>query len=371
MPFPVGRDAWEDLAARAALAYVRSVGAAVWPEVEARLAETDWVHQRLDPDVPPDRGPDPHHLTTARRRLLRSGEIDERPARLTGRTVNAYLDADTLSKRGRKTELEKTAGRKRRLYRSYLGWASNPSLCGGIAERVVEATLGDLSGPDVVTPRDARRGNVRTIEGREIPGGPLDAAGALVLRPDRLTAGIRLFGVEVKNVRKTLYPWHEEIWDLIAKLGTFPEVTPLLVARRIHYMTFRFFSDIGAFGFRAERQWFSGTGRIAQDRFERVRSGLGFHDLVMAADPPRPHQPLRRFFTNTLRADQGGRTRIEAAAERWQIAAPIVAKYEDLREDLDTDERRERWTEVAEEIDAAGLYRPDEKGGWAPADFDV
>jgi hypothetical protein len=336
-----------------------------------QLAETDWVHRKLDPDIPPNRGPDSHHLTTARQRLVRRGALQEVPRTLLGREINAYLDADALSRRGRRTEIEKTAGRKRRLYRSYLGWATNPSLCGGIAERVVENTLAQISGTDVIVPSDARRGNVRAIEGREVPGGPLDAAGALVLRPNRLTAGLRPFGVEVKNVRKTLYPWHEEIWDLIAKLGTFPEVTPILVARRIHYMTFRFFSDIGAFGFRADCQWFSGTGRIATERFDRVRAGLGFHDLVMAADPPRAHQPLRRFFTNTLRAVAGSRTRIEAAAERWQLAAPIVAKYEDLREDLDIDERRTRWTEVADEIDAAGLYRPDEKGGWAPADFDV
>lgn len=371
MALPSGRDAWENFAVQAARAYVASVGAAVWQEVEAHLSESDWVHQKLDPNFPPNRGPDPHHLTTARQRLIRRGDIEERSVTLSGRPVSPFFDTDALARRGRKTEIEKTAGRKRRLYRSYIGWASNPSLCGGIAERVVEATLESIAGTDVILPKDARRGNVRAIEGREVPGGPLDAAGALVLRPAQLTAGLKPFAVEVKNVRKTLYPWHEEVWDLIAKLGEFPEVTPILVARRVHYMTFRFFNDIGAFAHQAERQWFSGTGRIKNDRFDDVRSELGFHDLFVAHDPPRPHPALARLFTRVLRLDRSGRTFAEAADERWRIAAPIVANYFDLREPLDVHERGERWTEFAREIDAAGLYRPDSKGGWAPSDFDV
>jgi hypothetical protein len=51
------------------------------------------------------------------------------------------------------------------------------------------------------------------------------------------------FAVEVKNVRSWIYPWSHEVWDLLAKLGEFSDVVPILVSRRIHITTFRMFKE--------------------------------------------------------------------------------------------------------------------------------
>jgi hypothetical protein len=70
-------------------------------------------------------------------------------------------------------------------------------------------------------------------------------------------AGFTHFGVEVKNLRSVIYPWDHETWDLLAKVAAFPTVVPVLVARRIHPVTFKFFKDIGALGTEMRAQWFS------------------------------------------------------------------------------------------------------------------
>jgi len=38
------------------------------------------------------------------------------------------------------------------------------------------------------------------------------------------------------------------MWDLLSKLAAFPDVVPVLAARRIHPMSFKMFKDIGALG---------------------------------------------------------------------------------------------------------------------------
>jgi hypothetical protein len=354
---PPTRDAqwWNDFATQALDAFIQSFGAAVWPEVEAYLAETSWAHDHVDATFPGNWRVDAHHLTAARSRLVRRGLLVEDPAVLGQTRVSAWIDGRALSRRGRRTEVRLLAASKRRKYRRFLSWTSRPDLCGAVAEQVVDQTLRSLQGLSVWLPREHRPGRINNLVGRPVPFGPLDAAGAWPTDRDDPNAGFIHFGIEVKNLRSTIYPWDHETWDLLAKVGAFPQVVPVLVARRIHPLTFKFFKDVGALGTEMRSQWFSNS--IDETEFERITSSLGFRD-ARRIDPSSRLASLERFFSRF------GPALATEQSRKWQLAAPIAARYDELRNPgLDPDDRHELWSTFAAEAAAAGLY---ELGGWAP-----
>jgi hypothetical protein len=158
------------------------------------------------------------------------------------------------------------------------------------------------------------------------------------------------------------------VWDLLAKLGEFPDVVPILVARRLHPTTFRMFKDVGAIGFDARNQWFAeraGASYIDTPTFERVRRTFGFDDALLLSRPPEPHRPLTRFFTTTLvqQPPVGDRPPlILAQGERWEEVAPIASHFTDLRaERMDGPDRRALLGEFAARLADAGLL---DTRGW-------
>jgi hypothetical protein len=161
-----------------------------------------------------------------------------------------------------------------------------------------------------------------------------------------------------KNVRQRLYPRSREVWDLLAKVAAFPEVVPILVARRLHLTTFRMFADIGALGHDMHVQWFSPS--VPEARFSQVRAGLSFHDARRAADPDRPNERLRAFFAKTAVTERPAATQLD----RWGETAEIVAEYVDLRRSLEPDRRDELWDDFRAAIVEAGFYGDWEYGGW-------
>lgn len=354
------RAEWEADTTQALDVLIQQIGAAVWPEIEAIGGETTWYPDNFP--VPSTFRLQPHHLTTARRRLgpEGAGVIQEFPVELNRMRVSAWVDSRALATRGRATEVRDLAATKRRLYRSFLAWTSDVRLCGRVAETILDASLRELAGRYLwVSPSAERPGVVRELLGRPITvGGPLDAAGHWALNPDNPREGFVPFAVEMKNVRGTIYPWDHEAWDLLAKLGDFPDVVPILVARRIHSLAFKCFSDIGALGRPTRAQWFA-ANRIDADQFDRVVRPLSFRDAVRV-DPAQPYQGIIRWFRDL------DRDVVRRSAARWERSAPIVAKYAALRlEQLGYGERHQLWSSFCAEINGAGLY---ERGGWAPGE---
>lgn len=166
---------------------------------------------------------------------------------LQKRSIACWIDTAALEAHGRRTTVLATAARKRRLYRRFLTWTGDLALCGGHAEEVVHSVLESLRGKQLWL-HSTRPGLVRELLGRPITlGGPLDETGERPKNPRFVGEGTVPFAVEVKNVRSILYPYDRDVWDLLAKLGPFPDVVPVLVARRIHFTTFRMFKDLGAY----------------------------------------------------------------------------------------------------------------------------
>lgn len=135
------------------------------------------------------------HLTWARRALTEMGVLDRDAAVLQGRTVTAWVHLPMRSE-ARGTAVDRAAARRRRTYRTYLGW-TGAETCGSIAERVVDASLDSLVGSHIWKD-PARRGQVAQLDGVPVPGGPLDHAGHWAIFADAPTGGFVPFVVEVK-----------------------------------------------------------------------------------------------------------------------------------------------------------------------------
>src|SRR4051812_35312785 len=99
---------WVERGKAAIVALLEREHAAVWPEIEAKLAE----------------GPgrvDPHHLTTARTRLLSNLTIEVVTAPTRGGTAVAVFGL--RDRIGRQRAFEDAAARKRLLYTRYINWS--------------------------------------------------------------------------------------------------------------------------------------------------------------------------------------------------------------------------------------------------------
>lgn len=201
-----------------------------------------------------------------------------------------------------------------------------------------------------------KHGKVTHLVGRPITvGGPLDAAGAWALDPENPSAGTLPFAVEVKNVRSTLYPGSHEVWELLAKVAAFPEVVPVLVARRFHWTTFKFFVDVGALGAQMNTQWFANVDPV---KFGSVTGVLGLHDAQLVSQVGQRIAVVTEFFRTAVKP----KGIAQRAADRWQETAEIVANYVDLRKaDLPQADRTALWHAFVQEMADNDFHG----GGWA------
>lgn len=213
--------------------------AVVWHEVEARLAELR----------PPARI-DPHHLSNARRRLLDDGVIELTMGRARGGRELAVLGLRNRYRR--ETAFSRAAGRKRLLETRYLGWAGGEgNAIGSAGELVSHASLVDAAAEGIGYRLLGDGRALRQLPGISIPGGPIDDAAMLIVDHPVLGPVVITVIIEVKNLRPWLYPTAVELYQLLAKAATIkqghPEryLTPVLVVRRVHYLTYRMAKHLG------------------------------------------------------------------------------------------------------------------------------
>ena len=100
----------------------------------------------------------------------------------------------------------------------------------------------------------------------------------LVLDPSTGPAGI-----EVKNVREWIYPNRPEIRDLLFKCCTIDAV-PVLIARRIPYVTFSVLSRCGCVVHQTYNQRYPNADTALAMR-ARHKDLLGYHDIRVGNDP--------------------------------------------------------------------------------------
>jgi hypothetical protein len=123
-------------------------------------------------------------------------------------------------------------------------------------------------------------------------------------------------GVETKNVREWLYPRSAEIRDLLLKCCAIDAI-PVLVARRIPYVTARLLSAAGVIVHEVFNQLFPLSDADLAD-LARDKNLLGYHDIRIGNDPDAR---LIKFFGSTLP------THLAEARERFDKAKDLLSSY--------------------------------------------
>lgn len=207
-------------------------------------------------------------------------------------------------------------------------FTQNKVYCGDVLEGIVRLSFGEV--PDYAS------------EPFSDPAHPLDGLYRL---------GALRFGVEVKNARPWLYPEARDIWEMLRKC-VLEDAQPLLIARKLHWLTFRVFSAIGAMGFEFHRQVFAEQTALHLRDVQHVDL-LGYKDVI--ARPIAPYPPLVQFLGTTLRAHGPD------YARRWASRRTLVEEYavtKGLDRLPDTD-RRELTREFVDEV-----IPKNERKGW-------
>lgn len=311
------------LAREAILGLLDQEHAAVWLEIEAKLAD------RPHPQV--RHGLNPHHLVNAKNELLR-GKLIEQIPRVTkgGGTVSVFA---LTNRYRRKTAFERAAERKSLLQARYLGWtiasAHGPNMIGDAGERVVHASLSTAAGHGYLLLKQGRR-DVAQLFGQPVPGGSLDDAANLVVYDDQYPVPITVL-IEVKNIRHWIYPDSAEIYQLLDKAARLQQAhpnqlfVPVLVCRKVHYLTFRLAKSLGfiIFYFGNNIQPILPHSEVIPAHLQEVVEELDYQ--LIQTDGPL--DSLSTQFNDTLPKDA------LAISKRWEIAgASLGGHYRLLRD---------------------------------------
>jgi hypothetical protein len=338
-------------------------------EVDARLWETGFPQPGGRPLVF-----FPHIIEEALANLVTRGQVElVGHSTKGGRAAHLYVPADTV--RGRRTAIAAATRRKAMLYARYLGYSSS---FGPTGEEVVRLSLADAARHGYTSINlNTRFGEVRQI-GTARLAGALDSGAWLTTIDPIIGLPLPTHGllVEVKNIRQTLYPRHEEVHQLLHKAAVaqnaHPELplVPLLVCRRAHDWLFWMAKDLGFLVHAAKRQFLTLPPKTEVRYLDEIKAGLGFTDLTVAtaAEPKR----IESLFTGTLPKTA------RATAVRWAaVGSKLTAHFATLRKKIKPWERKPALaalrTDAEIALDQAGvdekilawaLEEDDDEGHW-------
>jgi hypothetical protein len=160
----------------------------------------------------------------------------------------------------------------------YKAATGDKTLCGDVLESLVDKALAEC--PEMIRIGEpGKTFNNLHVDGVQFANSPpIDHV--VYLREQGL-----ILGLEDKNWREWVYPNDEIIPKLLRKcLGN--GHVPVLIARKLPYITRLVFKAVGILGFETH---FMYLHPVLESKFELIRhkDGLGFADLRFTADPPR------------------------------------------------------------------------------------
>lgn len=345
-PKPRGQAQWEQEGYEAVLDLLSDQLVAPWGEIEARIA-----HQPGWKDFYPVQ---PLQLSAARQRFR-----DETPHPVIEETTDHVVSPVTTLRLpfedGRKREIERARGRKRKLYRKYLSWTNDQALCGKWGERITYASLQALQTDAALWVPPQTIGEISEVGSVEVEPGPLDAlAHILELDDEGSPIGLEVpLVVEVKNVRGWIYANNPYLWELLVKASSIAvhrPVVPVLICRRAAWGTWHLGWDLGFWTCQTWDQFFRPT--IPDSEFDEVASAFGLQVLRHEASAS---EAITRWFLKYLRAFPESPPEEEIPwyrrqAERFSTIAPLILEFSDLAESLGPAERRNRFQEFRDRL---------------------
>ena len=210
---------------------------------------------------PGDKRPNPLSISEAVRELSGRGTVQVVPKRMANETpFYAPRGVVLMSK-----SFQELLAKRRHLYLLHKGLTEKDQFYGDVLEEIVDKAL--------------ERSAVAKFKSRypkqNLPAGrPLDFVVEV--------AGIQ-WGGEVKNYREWLYPQSWEIWAAISKCCEL-DVVPVLVTRKLPYISYRFFAKAGLVGYQTHFQFFHPAVAPELERVKAV-DGLGYKDIRCVLEP--------------------------------------------------------------------------------------
>ena len=136
-------------------------------------------------------------------------------------------------------------------------------------------------------------------------------------------------GVEDKNWQAWVYP-HEFLIRKLLRSCLQNGHSPVLVTRKIPYLTRLLFKRLGILGFETHFQYFHPSAKT-ELTIVKHKDGLGFAYIRFDTEPP---QPLVRFFAKTVPAN------VDRFTETFASQEPLVREY--VEEEIDWGELMRR-----------------------------
>lgn len=358
-PWEARRRERRERAAAAIVELLQQEHAVVLPELIARLSDRAYSD--------PQERFDPHVVTDAKNGLAEAGIIapDSRATR-GGRAVEVWSLTD---QRLRKRAIADASARKRLLQTRYHTWATGtasvPGVLGATGERVLYDAL------SAGAPRAGFRlekpdgpGDVRTLWGQTIPGGPVDSVATMpLLDDDGRARGNATVVIEVKNIREWIYPTSEALHQLLHKAAQLQlanpneSILPVIVCRRAHTTAFRMALDLGFHIVELRAQFLPELSTIPEDQVVDVRKGLGYLDLRRYTT--RPFKGAVKLTSNVL-------PKVAAArVKRWREVGsgmPVVV-FAGLRDHRSTNINPRNLLHALR-LGARTALGADARGGW-------
>jgi hypothetical protein len=222
---------------------------------------------------PGDKRPNPISLSEALKRLSATSAIKVLPKHGPTDTpfyVTGFVDITT-------PDFQNLIAMRRHLYLLHKGLTERNEFCSDVLEGLIDSAL-------------ERSGVAQFIS--RFPHQNLPQSRPLDFVVD--IAGVR-WGGEAKNFREWLYPESQEIWAMISKCCEL-DVVPLLITRKIPYVSFLFFAKAGVVGYQTHFQYFHPTVEPELARVIAV-DGLGYKDIHCTLEPD---EHLINLFQRTL-----------------------------------------------------------------------
>lgn|GEM_PF-5664586 len=292
-----------------------------WAEAEARISQGWKAFPRVQP-LP---------LHAARQKLRAEGAIIEE-------TTQHQVPVSTVRlpyPPGRKRELQRLAGRRRKKFRLYLSWTGTYGLCGHQAEKVVYASAQAVATEAGLFVPVQQVGNITEVDDVPVARGTFDVLAHIFELP-RLEAHTPMV-FEVKNLHRWIYPWTRELWELLIKaadLAQTIQLLPVLVCAHRHFTTLKMAQDIGFLVTETKNQLFSPT--IDERPFVNVKQEFGL-EIVRHDGPIDELIAFGRFIRRRPIGESDPWYRRQIS--RFQALTPTILAHDGLAGALPDDAR--------------------------------
>lgn len=162
-------------------------------------------------------------------------------------------------------------------------------------------------------------------------------------------------GIEAKNVREWIYPNREEVRELLLK-AVAADTLPVLIARRIPYVTFRLLQTAGVMLFQTYNQLYPTADRDLAE-LVKDRDTFGFHDVRVGNEP---NANLAHFLQETIPANAAEyRDRFNRYGDLLQQFASGELSYVEFSARV---RRRENGSDENSDFPREEEYDPDDFG---------